>query len=68
MSPEQRIGIICIALRDGVRPDRADDTHDTKAHSRDTSTIQGLLTMTQAGALNADFHAKIVPFPQIRQA
>src|SRR3954468_1607048 len=37
------------------------DTGDTKPSSRDTPTIQGIPTMTPAGALDADFVAKSVP-------
>jgi hypothetical protein len=73
MSSTSQIGIICIGspnvrftLRFTEHADFAvgksvNDTGDTKPSSRDTPTIQGIPTMTPAGALDADFVAKSVP-------
>jgi hypothetical protein len=40
---------------------RANDTHDTKPSSRDTPTIHGITSITDAGAFNVDFVAKTIP-------
>jgi hypothetical protein len=73
MSPGNPIGIICIASRCVSRggdcskdtgfavENRASDTRDTKPSSRDTSTIHGITTMTDAGVFDVDFLAKTVP-------
>jgi hypothetical protein len=66
MSPGTRLGIICIAadLREAADfavGNSPNDTDDTKPSFCDTSTIQGITTMTPAGVLDADFVAKNVP-------
>jgi hypothetical protein len=75
MSLAEPLGIICIAFRNGRRTraineaadfpvgNRANDTDDTKASSRDTSTIQGITTMTCTRVFNVGFAAKIPTRP-----
>src|SRR4051794_31969929 len=78
MSPTSRIGIICIASRCGrfmaafteradfVVRNRPNDTHDTKASSRDTPTIHGITTMTFAGVFNVADVAEIPAVTEVR--
>src|SRR4029077_205248 len=70
MSPEPRLGIICIAFvfvpdvrepADFAVINSPNDTDDTKPSFRDTPTIHGIPTMRIAGAFDATFVAKTVP-------
>jgi hypothetical protein len=70
MSPEPRLGIICIAFcpapdvrehADFTVINSPNDTDDTKPSFRDTPTIQGIPTMRIAGVFDAIFVAKTAP-------